>query len=123
MESFAQQRAKAAKWIYDRRDRVKWWRSSVLTERNNDPETLKLPPETAYLIFADMVQAGLLLPVIGEDGQDALTINPGREDDWRKVMNPRWHAVTRGGWRVGEWILSGIIGAILGVLATKLAGG
>jgi len=121
MENYSQQRAGASKWIYDRRGRVKWWRWSVLTAHNPDPESLKVPPETAFLIFGDMVQQGLFLPVIADDGGDAFTINPGKEDEWLRVMNPTWHSVRQSSSKIIEMVISGIVGAVLGVIATLVA--
>ena len=65
MGSFAKQRADAAGWMYQRKDRpVEWWRWTVLTTHNNDLETLKIDERTAFLIFADLVHDGLLVPVV-----------------------------------------------------------
>jgi hypothetical protein len=122
VNEYPKQRARAAKWMYDRRDRVGWWRWWVLTERNSqDPECLKIEPNTAFLIFADMVQAGLMVPTTGNDGGDAFTINPGKEDEWKRVMNPRWQSVRQGGMKLVDYLVGGVIGAILGVVGTIVA--
>ena len=122
MDEYPQQRAQAARWIYDRRGRVDWWRWQVLTEQNkNDTECLKLAPKTAFLIFSDLVQAGLFVPVIANDGVEGFTINPGKETEWTQVMHPRWHSVRRGGLKFAEMLVSGVVGAVLGVIATLLA--
>ena len=89
MVSFAKQRAEAARWMYQRKDRpVEWWRWTVLTAHNNDPETLKIYERTAFLIFADLVHDGLLVPVVASDGYEAYTINPGKDELWQAVMHP-----------------------------------
>lgn len=119
MDDFEHEKATAARWMYERKDRpVEWWRWTVLTDRNDDPQSLQLAPRTAGLIFADLVQRGMLLPVIAPDGYEAYTINPGRDTDWQQVMHPTYHAIKSGGWKLGEWIISGLIGAVLGAGVT-----
>jgi hypothetical protein len=117
--SYEQQRACAAHWMYERRDRVGWWRWSVLTDHNStDPEALRLPHRTAFLIFSDMVQRGLLVPVIADDGGDAFTINPGRDAEWQELMHPRFNLFKGHGLTVLGWILSAVVGGVV----TKLLG-
>ena len=91
MGSFAKQRADAARWMYQRKDRpVEWWRWTVLTTHNDDPETLKIDARTAFLIFADLVHDGLFVPVVASDGHEAYTINPGKVEQWQEAMHPWW---------------------------------
>jgi hypothetical protein len=46
--------------MYARRERVEWWRWSVLTAFNKDAAGLKFDERTAFLIFRDMVERGVL---------------------------------------------------------------
>lgn len=116
MSDFAKNRSTATRWMYDRKDRpVDWWRWTVLTAHNNDPEGLKLDERTAFLIFADLVHDGLLVPVVAPDGYEAYTINPGKDSQWEHVMHPWRHWVRRNTGRVIEWIISGIVGGIIGI--------
>ena len=121
--TFAEDRTRAAKWIYERKDRVYWWRFVVLTEYNSkDPDTLKLDVKTAGRIFSDFIHDGLLVPAIASDGEDiaAYTINPGKDDLWRKAMHPWEYWI----WRNTKWlfvtvissVISGFIGIGIGVL-------
>jgi len=123
MDDFGQQRTLAARWIHDRKDRVDWWQWSVLTEHNPDAEGLKLSPKAAMLIFADLVHAGLLVPVVGSDGQEAYSVNPGKDHQWQEVMHPRWSLFRGRGLRVLEWVVSGVIGAAIAFGLAKLFGG
>lgn len=115
MTKHVQQRATAARWMHSRKDRVDWWRWSVLTAHNTDPERLKLEPKEAVLIFADLVQRGLLVPVLANDGGDAFTINPGRNAEWKKVMHPGWSYVREYGLTLIGYVVSGLVGAVIGI--------
>jgi len=119
MGAFAKQRADAARWMYQRKDRpVEWWRWTVLTKHNNDPETLKIDERTAFLIFADLVHDGLLVPVVASDGHEAYTINPGKDEQWQAVMHPARRWLRHNTWRIVEWVISGIIGGVIGIALT-----
>lgn len=108
--SHDQRRSCAARWMYERRERVGWWRWWVLTDANPDPEGLRLPPREAFLIFADLVQRGLLVPVIG-DGAEGFTINPGRDPEWQEVMHPRWNWARAHGLTLIGYVVSALVGA------------
>jgi hypothetical protein len=86
MDEYVEQRAKAAKWLYDRKDRVTWWRWSVLTPKNKDPESLQLTPITACNIFIDLYRRGLLVPVVTDDGFDAFALDLSNEE-WKTVIH------------------------------------
>ena len=119
MADFESNKATAASWMYERKDRpVEWWRWTVLTAHNPDPESLKLDPKTAFLVFADFVQRGMLVPVVASNGHEAYSINPGRDAEWQQVMHPTYHAIKAGSWKLGEWLIGGLIGALLGAGVT-----
>jgi len=121
--SYEQQRATAARWMHDRRDRVGWWRWSVLTDHNrDDPESLRLPHRIAFLIFSDMVQRGLIVPVIADDGGDAFSINPGRDPEWNALLHPQRAAVRGHSLTAAGYIVSGIIGAVLAIVIERAFG-
>lgn len=121
MASFTKHRSEAAKWIYERRDAVTWWRWTVLTSHNNnDPATLKIPDKDAFLIFADLVHDGLLVPVVASDGHEAYTINPGKDDKWKQYAHPCRYWLTRNMWQMIGWIISGLIGAGLGAIINAM---
>jgi hypothetical protein len=101
--------------MYDRKHRVDWWRWSVLTAHNTDSESLKLEPKEAVLVFADLVQRGLLVPVVASDGGDAFTINPGRDAEWKQVMHPCWSYFREHGLTLLGYVVSGLVGAGIGV--------
>ena len=116
VKDYSEERAKAAKWMYDRKNRpVEWWRWTVLTERNNDPETLRLDDKTAFLIFADLVHAGLLVPTIGSDGQEAYTIHDGKDEAWSRVMSPWRYWLADQVWVVFFSLISGVAGGVIGI--------
>jgi hypothetical protein len=73
---FSNQRARAARWMHERKDRpVGWWRWTVLTTKNSDPECLKLDERTAFLVFSDFVHDGMLVPIIAAVCHDILTLS------------------------------------------------
>ncbi len=121
MNDFSKKRATAARWMYDRKNRpVVWWRWTVLTPHNNDPEALKFDELTSFQIFADLVHDGLLVPLVASDGHEAYSINPGKEAEWQLVMHPCYYCVRRHIWRIIE--ISGIIGIAVALLVEKLVG-
>lgn len=127
MKNYSEQRAKAAEWMYKRKDRpVDWWRWHVLTKHNNDPETLGIDDKTAFLIFADLVHDGLLVPSIGSDGKDAFAINPGKDADWKRLMSPWRYWFAQHTWGIFWWVVStvasGVIGIGLGLWWEKIIG-
>lgn len=127
MNNYQQQRARAAEWMYDRKDRpVDWWRWQVLTSRNNDPESRGLDDKTAFLIFADLVHDGLLVPTVGPDGKEAFAINPGKDIDWKRLMSPWRYWLAQHTWGIFWWALStvasGVIGIGIGLWWDKLVG-
>ena len=115
MADFKTQRSQAARWIHDRKDRVDWWRWQVLTKHNKDEETLGFDEKTAFLIFSDLVHDGLLVPVVASDGLDAYTINPGKDEQWGQYNHPVKYWVRHNGGRVVEWVISSIVGGIIGI--------
>lgn len=53
----SQMLAKAAKWMYDRKDAVDYWRWQVLSDMNiNDPSAPKFPAKKAAQVFGDLVR-------------------------------------------------------------------
>lgn len=88
MFDYAQKRAEAAKWMPDNKQEGHWWRWHVLRKKNpnNNPE---LSDHDASLIFADFIQAGVLLPVIASDGQGAHAIHEGKSTEWDAAAR-RW---------------------------------
>jgi hypothetical protein len=112
MSEYVKQRAKAAEWMYKRKDLpVEWWRWQVLTHHNSDKETLGLDEKTAFLIFADLVQDGLLVPIVGSDGHEAYAINPSKDDDWHRVMSPARYWFKYRTVQLLLWLLSNIVSA------------
>ncbi|TWT42492.1 hypothetical protein [Botrimarina hoheduenensis] len=113
---FSNQRARAARWMHERKDRrVDWWRWTVLTATNSDPECLKLDKRTAFLVFSDFVHDGMLVPVIASDGFEAYTINPGKDELWQRAAHPWKWWIRHNTQRIIEWIISGIIGGVIGI--------
>ncbi|MDZ4688646.1 MAG: hypothetical protein SH850_26535 [Planctomycetaceae bacterium] len=116
MSDYSKQFTAAAKWMYARKDRkVDWWRWSVLTGRNNDPETLGLDDRTAYLIFSDFVRDGLLVPTIASDGGAAYEIHPGSDAKWKRVMSPVRYWFANHVWLLFFFLLSSIASGFIGV--------
>ncbi|MGO8748256.1 MAG: hypothetical protein ACLQNE_19950 [Thermoguttaceae bacterium] len=125
MDTYGEQRAKAAKWLHDRKDRVIWWRWSVLTAKNNDPESMKLSETVAFNIFIDLFRRGLLVPMVADDGLDAYALDLGKEE-WktathlptfadRFIWPPlKWIFVSWG--RCLVWLASIVISAYVGSL-------
>jgi hypothetical protein len=110
-QTHEQRRACAARWMYERRERVDWWRWSVLTDVNTDPEGLRLPHKEAVVIFADLVQRGLLIPVVAGDDREGFTINPGRDAEWQEVMHPTWTWFKEHGLTMTGYVVSAFVGA------------
>jgi len=55
---------------------------------------------------------------VASDGYEAYTINPGKDQQWQAVMHPwRWW-FGHNTWRIIEWIVSGIIGGVIGIALT-----
>lgn len=108
-------RASAAQWMDARQDRVDWWRWTVLTNKNPDPETLGIDERYAFLIFSDFVHDGMLLPMIAPDGFEAYAINPLKKDLWQRATHPTIWTIRRNVSRIIEWVCSAIIGGIIGI--------
>ena len=109
MSEFSKNRQKAIEWMYTKKDRVKWWRWSVLTKRNStDPSALGLSDHDAGMIFNDLFHSGLLLPVMGDDGHEAGSINLAKESDWKALSDPRKAFWRRQAMKLWEriWVLS-----------------
>ena len=87
-DDYVQQRAVAARWIYDRKHRPMWWRWSVLTKHNTDPETFALSDTIAWNIFTDLAKRDLLVPCMGDDGFEAFKLNLRPNDAWKVIMHP-----------------------------------
>jgi len=116
MKEFSKQRADAAEWMYKRKDRpVEWWRWQVLTKHNPDKETLGFEDKTAFLIFADLVQDGLLVPTVGSGGQEAFAINPGKDAEWKRMMSPIRYWFAHHTWQIFFWLIGVIGGFVVGV--------
>jgi hypothetical protein len=116
MRDYAKARAKAAEWMYKRKDRpVDWWRWQVLTTHNNDPDTLGLDDRSAFLIFADLVHNGLLVPSIGSDGIEAFAINPGKEADWKRLMSPCRYWPAQHTWSMFWLVVSTVVSSGIGL--------
>ena len=122
MDDYLRQRTEAAKWIHARKDRVYWWQWRVLTDRNNDPECLRLPPKIAFQIFADLYQRGLLVPTFDDQGSEAFSINLGREPEWEAITHPTKEKVRAFGRRTCDWIIGGVIGLAIGIWWDNLLG-
>jgi hypothetical protein len=80
--------------MYERENRTtiswRWW---VLTEEGKptDPSNPHLSPGDADLVFASLIQEGLLLPtIVTEQGilVGAHRINAAKEAEWKSVINP-----------------------------------
>lgn len=128
-DDYVQQRAGAARWIYDRKDRPMWWRWSVLTKHNTDPETLALPDTVAWNVFTDLAKRDLLVPCMGDDGFEAFKLNLGPNDAWKAIMHPPGFLaqyIVRPAWflfktwfRLILWLLSIIITAAVTAAITQ----
>ncbi len=114
-KEYAKKRAAAAVWMYQRKDRpVEWWRWQVLTKHNTDKETLGFEEKTAFLIFAYLVQDGLLVPTVALDGRGAFAINPGKDAEWKRMMSPFRYWVAHHTWQIFFWSIGVIGGFVVG---------
>jgi len=120
MTRFSSKRADAAKWIYARRNQVDWWRWHVLTSHNPDKDTLALSDKDAFLIFADFVHDGLLVPTIGDDGREAFTINPGKVDRWNQYRRPICYWMLSHLKSLIVWLISVVVAIFIGWILNKL---
>ena len=127
--TYVEDRARAARWLFDRRDKATWWGWAVLTAHNPDKETLGLTDVTAYQIFTDLAERHLLVPSVREDGAETYRLNLGLESEWRAVIEPpgilrRYVAPAfawffRSAWGFIIWLASVIIAAWVGSLFKK----
>ena len=127
--TYVEDRARAARWIFDRQSKAMFWRWPVLTAHNPDAEGLRLPDVTAYHIFVDLSAQGLLHPFVHEDGHEAFSLNLGKESGWsavieppgfiRKFIVPAFSWMFRSVWTFIIWLCSVIIAAWIGSLFTK----
>lgn len=123
MDNYNEQRAMAAKWLFDRTTKVQYFTWLVLTSQNSDPESLNLEDNIAYHIFTDFVSRGLLIPTrmsIGNSVFAAYVPNLGKQKEWRKAMEsptffrmwllPRFKTVgSKAAWIIFGAIISVII--------------
>jgi hypothetical protein len=86
--SYIRDRSRAAGWLFDRRDKAMLWGWAVLTAHNQDRETLGLSDVTAYQIFTDLTERGLLVPFVGDDRAETYRLNLGLQSEWRAVIEP-----------------------------------
>lgn len=114
MSDISKNRSRAMKWMMERRQHVVWWRWSVLTDKNPDPTSLRIKELDAFLIFSDLVQRGLLLPVVADDGSEAYSINSARIADWSEEYSPLFALIGFIRRRVVDWLIGGVIGAFIG---------
>jgi hypothetical protein len=124
--AYVEERARAARWLFDRRNKAMWWGWAVLTNHNPDEETLGLDDVRAYQIFTDLAERRLLVPFVRDDGAEAYSLNLGLESEWRAVIEPpgtfrRYVAPAfawafRSVWGFIIWLASLIIAAWIGSL-------
>lgn len=122
--TYVEDRARAARWMFDRRDKVTFWRWPVLTVHNSDSEGLRLQDATAYHVFVDLAARGLLLPFVHDDGHEAYRLNLGKESEWgavieppgfvRKFIVPAFSWLFRNVWAFIIWLASVFIAAWIG---------
>ncbi len=68
------------------------------------------------MVFADFIQAGMLLPVIASDAQGAHAIHEGKSAEWSAVAHPvKWWIRRHLFWLLG-FLLTNILSAIIGIL-------
>jgi hypothetical protein len=124
MSAYENARAEAARWMFEREDKdesgVHFWRHTVFTADNPDPKTLRHKPKMAFQIFGDLLERGLLLPLPEDGTGPKYMINHGKDDEWKTIMNHHAHFFKEIGANIGNHILSGIIGGIIGVGITAL---
>ncbi len=117
---YVKQRSEAARWLFARRNASQFWRWPVLTARNTtDATALKLSDATAWNVFTDLTQRGLLVTFVHPDGSDAYKLDLGKESEWRAVAKPpgffRSYVFPVIGWLFNKgW---GIIVFLLGAVA------
>lgn len=115
MSDYAKKRSEAAKWMLDNKTDKHWWRWQVLTNTNPNKNP-DLSAHDASLIFADFIQAGMLLPVIASDGQGAHAINESKASEWEAAAHPlQWWIRRNLFWLLG-FLLTSIASAIIGFL-------
>ena len=126
MSDFTKMCSEAASWMLRREEKkedgMHYWRWTVLTEHNTDPDSPKFSEKNAFLIFADFVQRGMLVPCIGDGGNEAFTINHGKDDEWNQIASPGRHLLWTWGQRAFDWVMGGIVGAIIGAIAMACIG-
>jgi hypothetical protein len=122
--SYENTRAEAAQWMYSREVKdnsgAHFWRHTVFTKDNPDRKTLGHTHMMAYQIFGDLVDRGLLI-ALPEDGTGPkYMINHARDAEWKAIMYHHSHFFKQIAANIGNHILSGIIGAVIGTALTAL---
>jgi len=120
---YKEQLAKAARWIYERRERsgtLLHFRWPVLTHLNSvDPDCLHLDVPTSLRIFADLTSRRMLHSA-GPTNPDELIVNIGADDQWHAVMHPMRHLFLSGAVWLFQQFLGGTIGFAIGVIGGYL---
>jgi len=95
MSAYPVETAKAAKWLYDRKEVSYDWNFRVLSKLNPDKETLGYSDIVSFHIFSILEREGLISPGIFTDKQGkpfpGFKLNLEDKKKWDKVMDPpRW---------------------------------
>ncbi len=119
---YSQELAKAANWIWERRNEPQYWEWHDLTGHNKAPDTLNLPDTIAWNIFTILEQRGLMIPIeVTKEGKKipAFKLNADREKEWKaakksptKLDINLWEPLAKLGiniWTFIVWILSLVI--------------
>ena len=115
MKDYSKKRSEAAKWMFERRDRVDFWNWNVLTDHNPDPESLGFDDIVAWSIFRDLVKDDLLIPIFDSKLGEGYTFHPGKEAQWKEATSPFQYSVKRFVWNNFWWLLATILSAVIGI--------
>lgn len=133
MSAYPKDVARAAKWIWDRKEESIDWNWPVLTKRNSAKDTLGFSDIKAFQIFTILEKRGLIEP-LKFTGKNGILIETYKlilkeEKDWKDteklgsflydwILNPLKDIFTDLG-RALIWFLSVAITAVITVLITK----
>jgi hypothetical protein len=128
MTEYIKQRAKAARWLLDNKDRAAWWDWPVLTCANPDSSNPGIPEVTAFNIFTDLAERKLLVPYTinsaDEEGKQrgVYKLHLGNEAGWRDVTHPPGWLRRGFNWVSSKWawLLATVISALIGAYVKSL---
>jgi hypothetical protein len=116
-QRYVYERARAARWLYEHRFQASYINWPVLTKHNTAANSLQLPETLAQHIFTDLAYRGLLVQVVLEGGQHALTWNLGNQAAWDEVCS-----VPSGWKRIMLWLGENVVRLAMWLVGLIIAG-